>query len=77
MATAKLTWRKMWSGWLSADGHWHVRGPLYGQPMYWLYYTSKPGTHGSRVNETGSYADSLTFPTAAAAKKYAERRGPR
>lgn len=74
MASAKLKWRKIFNGWIATDGLWNVRGPLYGQPMYWLYYTSKPGTYGSRVNETGSYADSLSFPTAAAAKKYAERK---
>jgi hypothetical protein len=61
-----ITWTRNAYGWTAeADGHrWTVRGPIMAAAMWWLY------RDGNRVTETGSYEDALTFPTAAAAKKY-------
>jgi len=41
--------------------------------MFWLYY--KPAGQrggGSRFTPTGHYSDSVNFPTAAAARRFAE-----
>jgi len=79
MTKTKMGWRKCPNagshGWLSTDGRWKIRGPIWGKPMYWLYYNPTPGHGGAgRFSETGHYEDSLSFPTASAAKKYVERK---
>lgn len=68
MATARLTWRKIAYGWLSGDGRWMIRGPIHGMRMWWLYLDEH------RYSETGRFEDSPWFPTAAAAKRYVERK---
>ena len=43
---------------------WSVRGPILGNPMWWLY------RDGNRYTPTGHYDDAVSFPTAKAAKAF-------
>lgn len=62
-----MNWkRRAVGGWTSSDGAWTVRGPMFGKPMFWLYYQNH------RYTPTGRYDDAVRFNTAAAAKKCAE-----
>ena len=63
-----MTWRKGPLGWVTTDGRWRIRGPVYGKPMFWLY-GPHPQHHG-RYTPTGNYEDVVNFPTARAAKDY-------
>lgn len=60
-----MTWRRTATGWVSDDGQWRVRGPIFGQLMFWLY------RQGSRYTPTGRYDDAVQFRTAAQARAYA------
>lgn len=67
MIRAADGWTRSWKGWVSTDGVWTIRGPIFGQPMFWLY------RDGSRFTPTGRYNDAVSFTTAAEAKAFVER----
>jgi len=67
--TQTTTWRRTATGgWLSPDGRWRVRGPIFGKAMYWLYHD------GGRYTPTGRYDDVVNFPSARQARQYADAR---
>lgn len=51
---------------LSDDGQWRIRGPIWGKRMYWLY------RNGSRYTPTGSYEDVANFTSLKVAQKFVE-----
>lgn len=67
-----MLWLKTFNGFVgdSPHGRYMVRGPIFGKACWWLYLNS------SRFTPTGRFEDALSFPTAAAAKRYVEGRTP-
>ena len=73
-----MNWRRTSTGgWISEDGVWKVRGPIFGFSMYWLYYNPlapKGKGAGQRyLREEGNYDSAVSFRSAGAAKKFAEK----
>ena len=67
MTTERTTWKRTATGnWLSSDGRWLIRGPIFGKPMYWLY----DAINHCRFTPTGKHDDSVSFTTLRDAKKY-------
>jgi hypothetical protein len=60
------TWtRGVMGDWLRGD--WRVRqAPSFRNPLFWLYH------FGARYSPTGRFADSVNFPTAKAARAFAD-----
>lgn len=51
-------------GWITADGVWRIRGPIWGIQMYWVY-----NQHG-RFTPTGKYNDCVSFVSVYSAKRF-------
>lgn len=72
MKGLKKDWRRdALGGWITLDGRWRIRGPIFGKPMFWLYrdgvrYLAAPGNYDSAVS----------FPTRAKAQHFADERRP-
>lgn len=62
-----MTWRRRAvGGWITTDGKWTIRGPIWGKAMYWVYQWT------SRYTPTGKYRDCVSFKTAQQAKRFVE-----
>jgi hypothetical protein len=69
-----MKWRRTaMGGWITEDGRWGIRGPIFGKAMFWVYWRSADALSASRYTPTGKYDDAVSFPTAAAAKEFVEK----
>lgn len=66
-------WRKVprlgRGGFISEDGKWTIKGPIFGKKMYWVYWKNM------RYSTTGSYEDSVHFDSPKLAKAFVARLG--
>lgn len=60
-----MKWRKRAvGGWITDDGRWVIRGPIFGKKLYWVYL------YGVRYSPTGGYDKSVSFDSLETAKRY-------
>ena len=61
-------WRKTAvGGWVTTDGRWIIRGPIFGKKMYWIY--GPYPKHSGRYTPTGRYDDCVSVSTVSEAKE--------
>lgn len=64
-----MDWKRTATGnWITSDGKWSIRGPIFGKPMYWLY----DAVHHNRYTPTGKYDDCVSFTSLKSAKRFVE-----
>jgi len=61
-------WTKTKAGWVSNDGRWRIRGPVFGRTEFWLYRVG-----AGRYTPSGHHDDAVAFATLAEAMHYAAR----
>lgn len=65
-----MRWKKRaMGGWITDDGFWMIRGPIFGH-LYWIYSSKSQ----SRYSPTGEHEDAVSFKTLDSAKRYIKRR---
>lgn len=63
----KIQWRRRAvGGWITSDGKWTIRGPIWSKPMFWVY------SGNLRYTPTGKHKDSVSFTSVRAAKTFVE-----
>ena len=69
----KIKWKKRAvGGWITEDGKWSIRGPIYSKPMYWVYGPADRRGRAERYTPSGKYDDAVNFKSVAAAKRFVE-----
>lgn len=63
--SANQNWkRRAVGGWITEDGRWAIRGPIFGKRMYWLYHNNE------RYCPTGKYDSAVSFKSVPSAKRF-------
>jgi len=62
----EIVWKKALDGYVSLDGVWKIRGPLFGKRIFWIY------KNGQRFCETEKYDSAVSKPSLNQAKKYVQ-----